>query len=203
MKLLFIALLVVYGCSGGSSKKRPSKVKVEKSADTSEAPTFRLAIKNCDQILRTMERLTGTSRLQAPVSAVYETVKGSCPADASPDSFDGSHIVAINKLALAFCSGYVTKVIKVGAVSGIDVTKAPKIGITDKGLDNLYEDFFKRFYMGPRTGIPDVAQIKASIEPTLKEVRDVATTPATPAASEALMQGACGMVLSSAPVITQ
>jgi hypothetical protein len=213
MKLLFVALLAVYGCSGDSkSKKRdlankgPVSEEQKNAGAQPAAPEpsiFRLAIKNCDQLLRTMERMTGTSRLVAPVSTVYDNVKGSCPTDQSPDSFDGSQIVAINKLAMAFCSGYVTTVVKAGQITGLDLTKAPKIGITDAGLDNLYSDFFTRFYYGPRAGVPDVAKIKATIDGTLKEVRDAATTPATVVASEAIIQAACGSVLSSAPVITQ
>jgi len=205
---------VVYGCSGDShSKKRALQVKGPVSVEqkpssgadqvAEEAPIFRLAIKNCDQLLRTMERITGASRLQPPVSTVYDSVKGSCPTDPSPDSFDGSQIVAVNKLATAFCAGYVTNVIKKGLVTGIDVTQPPKVGVTDAGLDNLYTDFFKRFYLGPRSGIPDVAKIKASIDGTLKEVRDAASTPASAKGSEALVQAACSTVLSSAPVITQ
>ncbi len=216
MKILFVALLVVYGCSADShsikralQNKGPvvADQKVSGAADQTpaavEAPIFKLAIKNCDQVMRTMERITGASRLQPPVSTVYESVKGSCPTDPSPDSLDGSQIVAFNKLATAFCAGYVTNVIKKGLVSGIDVAQPPKVGVTDAGLDNLYDDFFKRFYLGPRSGIPDVAKIKASIDSTLKEVRDAATTPATARGSEALIQAACSTVLGSAPVITQ
>lgn len=214
MKVLYVVLLVVYGCSADSySKKRALQVKgpvsVQEKASggadqvSEEGSIFRLAVKNCDQLMRTMERITGASRLQPPVSTVYESVKGSCPTDPSPDSFDGSQIVAVNKLATAFCAGYVTNVIKKGLVSGIDVTQPPKVGVTDAGLDNLYADFFKRFYLGPRSGIPDVPKIKETLDGTLREVRDAAATPVTARGSEALIQAACSTVLSSAPIIIQ
>jgi hypothetical protein len=217
MKLLMLGLLVLTACNGGEKVRKrgtaPNGSAATQTASSSSDTTTtaadsgfsaNLTIKNCDQILRTMEKLTGHSRLSANVQTMYMKVKGSCPTETSLDSLDGSKITAINNIAFEFCQGYVDGVIKKGGVAGIDVSKAPLVGITDAGLDALYSDFYSRFYLGPRTGIPPLESIKKTVDPVIKDIRaSVGATTATGVASEAIIRGACGMVLSSAPVITQ
>lgn len=216
MKLLMLGLLVLTACNGGEKVRKRGTAASGSAAtqtasggsDTATAPdsgfSANLTMKNCDQILRTMEKLTGHPRLSANVQAMYMKVKGSCPTETSLDSLDGSKITAINNIAFEFCQGYVDGVIKKGGVAGIDVSKAPLVGITDNGLDALYSDFYSRFYLGPRAGIPPLESIKKTVDPVIKDLRaSVGATTATGVASEAIIRGACGMVLSSAPVITQ
>lgn len=216
MKILLMSLLVLTACNGGEKvKKRGTQTSGGSAANSTNSGSSgetaadsgfsaNLTVKNCDQILRTMERVTGHSRLSANVQTMYNKVKGSCPTETALDSLDGSKITAINNIAFEFCQGYVDGVIKKGEVAGIDVSKAPLDGISDAGLEALYADFYSRFYMGPRTGIPPLESIKKTVDPVIKEIRaSVGATTATGVASEAIIKGACGIVLSSAPVITQ
>ena len=218
MKLLMLGLLVLTACNGGEKvRKRGTAASGSASNQTASGSgpgsagpeadsgfSANLTVKNCDQILRTMEKVTGHSRLSANVQTMYMKVKGSCPTETAVDALDGSKITAINNIAFEFCQGYVDGVIKKGGVAGIDVSKAPLVGITDEGLDALYSDFYSRFYLGPRSGIPPLESIKKTVDPVIKDIRaSVGATTATGVASEAIIRGACGIVLSSAPVITQ
>jgi len=160
----------------------------------------KIYIKNCEQVLRTMERLTGVSRNDARVQKVYTDIQGSCPMNSSPDNFDAPQIIAYQKLALEFCDGYVRDVILKGGVKELNANNPPATALSQAALDGLYQDFYSRLWMGPRIGIPSLESLKSRVEPLISDLKSGA--PATAPATQAIIQGACGAVLSSSTVIT-
>ncbi len=209
--LIFISIFLI-GCDPGNKESRRSltgKSKSSENAGANSGPSASasltspavLSIKNCDQILRAMEKLTGVSRLSPAVNAVYLQVEGSCPQESKPDAFDAAQMVAVNKLALEFCGVYVDQAAAKGSIKDLDLNKIPEQAFTEPALTSLYQTFYSQFWMGPRQGIPPFENMKKELDSLVSELRK--TDKKTPVATKAITQGLCAAVLGAAPVIIQ
>jgi hypothetical protein len=212
MNIKFILLLsfCLLGCDPGKKEfKRTLSKKTTASQDATPgtagpvsltSPAV-LSIKNCDQILRAMEKLTGVSRLAPEIKAVFLKVEGSCPLESKPDSFDAAQMVAVNNLALEFCGLYVDQVAAKGSIKDLDLNKIPEQAFTAAGLDSLYQTFYTQFWLGPRGGIPPFENMKKELDSLVAEL--IKTDKKTAIATKAIAQGLCSAVLGAAPVIVQ
>jgi len=202
--LIFISIFLL-GCDPGTKEIRRSKAQkktlAELQASASLTSSAVLSIKNCEQILRAMEKITGVSRLSGDVNKVYLNVEGSCPQDSKPDSFDAAQMVAVNKIALEFCGVYVDQAAAKGSIKDLDLNKSPELAFTDTALASLYQTFYSQFWMGPRQGIPPFENMKKELDSLVNELRKTGNK--TPAATKAITQGLCAAVLGAAPVIIQ
>jgi hypothetical protein len=212
-KNLILVSMFLLGCDPGQKEIKRTKSKKSKSSEsvaTSQpsspisasltSPAV-LSIKNCDQILRAMEKLTGVSRLSPEVNAAFLKVEGSCPQDSKPDSFDAAQMVAVNTLALEFCGVYTEQAATNGSIKDLDLNKIPELAFTEPALASLYQTFYSQIWMGPRQGIPPFEDMKKELDVLVNELRK--TNKKTPQATKAIAQGLCAAVLGAAPVIVQ
>lgn len=210
MKLKLINILLVllfWGCHKSSSNlrsvNRPGITKendASKTENISLAPNRRIYMKNCDQIVRTMAKLTGVSSQDPSVQNIISETKGACPASSDPEAFDAPQIVAYQKLALEFCGGYVREIVLKDKLDGLNAKLPPNEALTPSATNALYSDFYTRLWMGPRAGIPSSEALKASLDPLIEELKRSAGN--TAAATQSIIQGSCAAVLSSSPVIS-
>lgn len=212
-KNLILISMFLLGCDPGQKEVRRSLSKKKKNSENLGAsqpgspisaslmsPAV-LSIKNCDQILRAMEKLTGVSRLSPEINAAYLKVEGSCPQDSKPDSFDAAQMVAVNTLALEFCGLYTEQAAAKGSIKDLDLNKIPELAFTEPALASLYQTFYSQIWMGPRQGIPPFEDMKKELDLLVNQLRK--TDKKTPLATKAIAQGLCAAVLGAAPVIVQ
>lgn len=210
LKLILLISMVLLGCDPGNKEiKRTLSKKSQASqnqapgtaAPVSLTSSAVLSIKNCDQILRAMEKLTGVSRLAPEIKAVFLKVEGSCPIEGKPDSFDAAQMVAVNNIALEFCGLYVDQVAAKGSIKDLDLNKIPEQAFTAPALASLYQTFYSQFWLGPRSGIPPFENMKKELDSLVAEL--IKTDKKTAIATKAIAQGLCSAVLGAAPVIVQ
>lgn len=208
LKLINICLLLVFiSCQKNSSNmrsgNRPGISKDQDSAkgeNLSLAPNRRIYMKNCEQVIRTMAKLTGVSAQDPSVQNIISETKGACPMGSDPEVFDAPQIVAYQKLALEFCGGYIREIILKDKLPDLNAKLPPSQALTPNAINALYSDFYSRLWMGPRAGIPSSEALKASLDPLIEDLKRSAGQ--TAAATQSIIQGSCAAVLSSAPVIS-
>lgn len=212
-KIVIISgLLALAGCNTESSDNiRSKKTKFNKKQDSADAMTKEEAflnltsikLKNCDQLLRTMAKLTGVDFNSPKVKTAYKELKGGCPGAEDLDSLSPSNIGVAVKLSVEFCGLYSEKLMTSKKISSLDFSKTPGEAFTSAAKEQLFKDFYNTLWNGDvRSDIPSYESLKKASEKTLSELLSEDELKNKDGATKFVVQGLCAPVLSAAPVTT-
>lgn len=208
--LSIFAILVVFSCNTKTYKGSERRAETKKNKSNAEAKKVGLVqnnltsikLKNCDQIMRTLSKLTGVSFLSPSIQLAYDELKGSCPSQSDLDSLSPANIGLYIKLAVEFCGLYAVKLRDGSVLKNLDFSKTPSKAFTAGAKKELYQHFYDKFwYGGIRTDIPSFDSLEEQIDTTLKDILAVDVED-KPDATRFVVQGLCVPVLSGTPVTT-
>ena len=147
--ILFSSAALFMACDSGvdNQRSRSSGAVIDQSSADAAAQVnlTSIKVKNCDQLLRTMSKLTGVSFTKNSLKASYEENKGACPQSESLDDLSPSNISLGIKLAMDFCGAYAEKLMAEKKPASLDYSKGPKEAFTSQAKSDLFNYFITNF----------------------------------------------------------
>lgn len=208
--LLVLSIALIFGCDSSEvDNKRfsSSTTKVDQNSSDAEAEKINLTsikLKNCDQLLRTMSKLTGIDYADADIKKAYEEIKGACPTSSDLDNLSPSNISLAVKLSMEFCGKYADKINSEKLVPSLDFGKSPKDAFSSAAKKDLFLFLYNTVWNGDvRSDVPSYDTLHDSSEKLLSNLLEQAEEVADKAgATKFVVQGLCTPIMSSAPVTT-
>lgn len=200
--------ITLIGCNSDVENKRSKNPELSQNSEDAKAENAVLnltsiKLKNCDQLVRTMGKLTGISYADESIVASLKELKGACPTDENLDSISPSNISLAIKLSMEFCGKFAEKLKTDKSLSKLDFTKTPKMAFTAAAKDELFTLFYNQLWNGDvRKDVPSLEELKASSESLLADILKQSEVDAKENATTYVVQGLCAPVLSAAPVTT-
>ena len=162
-----------------------------------------IKVKNCDQLLRTMSKVTGVDFNDDGLKASFEEMRGACPGSESLDDLSPSNISIGIKLAMDFCGAYAMKLEKEKRPASLDYGKTPNVAFSEKAKNDLYKLFYNELWNGDVRGeITSLGEVKQSSNKLLKELLADDGVKSKEDGTKYVVQGLCIPMLSAAPVTT-
>ncbi len=174
-----------------------------------------IGVRSFDEIDATMAVITGVSRQQPDVEAVFDTVRQQLPTVENIDGFLSAHQMAISQLAIEYCSALVDNK---GTITRDDYFPGFfASGLPPESADSAFDSAAKRALVtGPliskvmNTGLtvqPDPVAVGAELDSLITILTACATGPtpacATSTRTEQIVKAACAAVLGSAAMLVQ
>lgn len=202
---LSLALISSFACNSDSRNLSPTKV--ETNSIEANPAAFKdltgLKLKNCDQLLRTMSKVTEVDFNTPKIKSSFEEMKGACPSSEKLDDLSPSNITVAVKLSMDFCGAYASKLEKAKVPKSLDYSKAPGEAFSNKAKDDLYTLFYNQLWNGDvRAGIPTFEEVKISSNDLLDDLFKDSSVKDSPMATKYIVQALCIPMLSSAPITT-
>lgn len=187
------------GSGSGSANKGSG------SGDGSVAPAAespRVGIRNFRQINDTMAYLTGVPRTNATVAAAFAALATALPDSNDIRTFNGSHQVAISKLAVEYCDAMIEDpALSAAAVPGFDYTKLPAVAFDAGGKALVAKSLIEKFWGTGLESLPSedetIADVVAMIG-TIAQGNDAAGKAKT---TKNVVKGVCTGLLSTGEIL--
>jgi hypothetical protein len=204
----FIGLLAPMACDSGPTNLRSGNA-VSQTQNSSNVEAIALTdltsikVKNCDQLLRTMSKVTGVDFNDPSIKASFDEIKGACPGSESLDDLSPSNISIGIKLAMDFCGAYADKLAKEKRPSSLNFGQSPETAFSSNAKKDLYKLFYSELWNGDVRGeIPTLSEVTQSSDALLKELLEDNDVKGKEGGTKYVVQGLCVPMLSAAPITT-
>jgi hypothetical protein len=178
-------------------------------------PAADIGVRTFDEIDASMATITGVSRNQVDVEAVFDTVKQQLPTVENIDGFLSAHQMAISQMAIEYCAALVDNkgtITRENYFPGFFISGQPP-----ESADSAFDSAAKRALVtGPlvdgamNTGLtvqPDPLAVSAELDGLIAILTACASGPtpscATSTRTEQIVKASCAAVLGSAAMLLQ
>jgi hypothetical protein len=170
-----------------------------------------IGVRNFDEIDATMAELTGVSRKQVDVEAVFETVRQQLPAVENIEGFLAAHQMAVSQLAIEYCSALVDnrgQILRADYFPGFAFNDAADDAFNSAAQrDLLIVPLLERIMNTGVTTQPDPAEVTVELDNLILDLTACAMGPAPTCAStartEQIVKATCAATLGSAVMLVQ
>jgi hypothetical protein len=159
-----------------------------------------LGMRNFRQINDAMASLTGVPRTTPAVAAAFSALETQLPDSNDLGTFNGSHQVAISKLAVEYCDAMINDAgLATAAVPGFDFNALPSVAFNAASKESLAKSLLARFWGTGLESLPPEGETLDMISELIDSV--VAGKANTAVVTKNVVKGVCVSLLASVQVL--
>jgi hypothetical protein len=159
-----------------------------------------VGMRNFRQINDTMASLTGVPRTTASVATAFATLETQLPDSNDLRTFNGSHQVAISKLAVEYCDAMINDAaLAAQAIPGFNFAAVPSVAFNAAGKAAVAEALIEKFWGTGLETLPPEGETVQAVSELIDGV--VAGKANTAAVTRNVVKGVCVALLASTQVL--